>query len=108
MQDKTYVLESTSKKDIDAEIRFLIATAKYDKIDLLNLSIAKQSSKDELNRILYSVTKVLAGLKKSGEIAFFLKSDQMDEDSREVNYLKNKFSSIDTALINSVDVFVML
>ena len=108
MQDKTYAIEGTTKTELDTEVKFVIATSKYDKVDLLKFSIDITNEENESARIASVLTKVLSNLKKNGIIKFYVKSEDILCDSTEANYLRNKFPHIEVNCNNANYIYVML
>lgn len=105
---KTYTLDGSCKKDFDTEIRFDIASARYDGCDLVMLSFINDDSEEENTRLLSCITRVLSSLKKAGNIKFFVKPSQMLERTTEAEYIVNKFPELTNVRAEYTDIYVKL
>ena len=105
---KTFTLEGSCKKEFDTEIKFDLASAKYDGADLIKLSFKKTDSSEEDNRLLSCISRVLNSLKKSGNISFFVKPEQMAGTTTEAQYIINKFEDAINIREDFIDVFVKI
>ena len=105
---KSYLLEGSCKKEFDTEIKFDIASAKYDCADLIMLSFKKTDSAEEDNRLLLCISRVLNSLKKSGAISFFVKPEQMAGATTEAQYIINKFEDRIQIRDDYVDIYVKI
>ncbi len=88
---KTYCLEGSCKREFDTEIKFNLASAKYDGANLVRLSIMKSNDENENCRLLSCVSKVLSSLKKQGTVNFFVKPEQMEQNTTEAEYITNLY-----------------
>ena len=105
---KKYFLGGSCKKDFDTEIKFYLASAKYDGADFVLLSIQKVSDEVENSRLASCVSRVLNTLKKTGSVKFFVRSDQLEKNTTEAEYILNKFPSQLTVNEKYLDIYVKI
>ena len=87
----SFKLVGQSQTELNTELRFLFASAKVDKNELLRLDLPLGDSEKENSRINTCVIKVLRVLKKDGVIAFYVNREGFLAGSTEAIYLQNKF-----------------
>ena len=102
----TYNLQGSCKKDFDTEIKFNLATARYEGADLIVFSINKREDEEENTRLLSCIYKILGTVKKAGTISFFVKPEQMEQNTTEAEYIKNKYADYLTFSDNLIYVYV--
>ena len=86
---KTYYLEGSCKREFDTEIKFNLASAKYDCANLVKFSIKKRDDDSENCRLISCISKVLSSLKKQGTVDFYVKPEQMEQNTTEASYITN-------------------
>lgn len=87
-----FELSGDCRKDFDTEIRFNIATANYDNVDLVKIKLPKREEQRECDRLISCVSRVLGALRKAGTIQFYLTPSMMQKMTTEAQYVHNKFS----------------
>lgn len=105
---KTYCLEGSCKRDFDTEIKFNIASAKYDGVNLLKFSIKRRIDDSENCRLMSCITKVLSSLKKQGRVNFFVKPEQMEQNTTEAEYITNLFGGEIAPQKDFLDIYVKI
>ncbi len=101
---REYKLTSDSQNSLNTEIRYTVASAKADGIELLNLVVATSNNEDESARIFQATIKVLKAMKRDESIQFYHKSESIGSDTTEASFLLNKYGSYITgsSLHNSI------
>lgn len=98
-------LTGTKSELIKTEILFFIAKTKTDKSDILKINI--NADTDALTQRMTNATaNFLKKTKTSKKIQLFIKSDEIDNQSAESRYLRNKFPEI--SLFNREEVFFLV
>ncbi len=84
-------LSGACYSELNTEIRYLIASAKVDGIELIEfvLTTADESDADRVQHIMIRIARAM---KRSGEIEFYLKSTDISSDTTEASFLMNKYS----------------
>ena len=92
MEYKRICLTASEAEDFVTELRFEIASARCDGIQVLRIDI-EESFGDEGGRKFYSyLTKILRSMKQKGIIQFFAFPDNFRRNSTEAVFLLNKYS----------------
>lgn len=86
---KTIEIESDRTIDVDTEIKFSIATARVEKIELLRFDVKKDS--DLFGKIYNASIKVLKKMKNQGTIQFIATPKSFAEENAEAEFLINKY-----------------
>ena len=87
------LLTATKSELVKTEILFFIAKAKTDKSDLLKITISADN--DALSQKMANFANTyLKKEKSSKKIQLFIKSEEIDNQSAESRYLRNKFPEI--------------
>lgn len=107
MKYESYILEGSSPKELNIEIRFNLASAKVDGAELVSLSL---SPKDDTNavRLMSGVTKVLGAMRKKNLIQFFVLSDSLSNETAESAYITNKYRDFVVSIDHQNTVFVKI
>ncbi len=87
-----YSLTGSCQTDLNTEIRFLLATAKVDGVELVKFSFPTSANEKENSRIVCCVIKVMRTVKREGIIQFYVNREGFALNSTEASYLLNKFS----------------
>lgn len=80
-----------NRSELNTELRFLFASAKVDKIELLRLDPTLTDNEKENARINSCIIKVLRAVKKEGLIAFYVNREGFAAGSTEAIFLHNKY-----------------
>ena len=87
-----YNLSFEEKASLETEIRFIVATAAVEGLELLALAFPIESEAEgKKNETL--LKRSLNTLKREGKITFYKNLDLLDDGSTESEFLKNKYSS---------------
>ena len=96
--------------DLDTEIKFAIASARVDNIELLRFDMNREA--DDFIKFYNYVLKILRKMKSSGHIQFMATPSAFSNSDREAEFLKNKYSDYLKEIPNCSDqsayVFVKL
>ena len=87
-----FELSGSCKRDFNTEIRFNIASARFDNADLVKIIIPSKDETRENNRLLSCVTRILGTLKKEGIIQFYITHSDLKKMTTEAQYVINKYS----------------
>lgn len=90
---RKYVLSGECQADLNTEIRYLLAAARVDGLDLVRLDFPKGDSEKDSSRIACCVIKVMRAVKRDGCIQFYVNKEGFAQGSTEASYLMNKFST---------------
>ena len=101
-----FELSGNCKRDFDTEIRFNIASARFDSADLVIIKLPKKESDNENKRLLSCVSRTLGSLKKEGIIQLYLTPLGFSKMTTEAQYIINKFSNYVTEDQNSIHIYV--
>ena len=85
-------LTGTCLSELDTEIRFNIANARQDEVELIRLSLAVAPSDTDAKRISNCVIKIIRSMMKVDLIEFFINEDDINSSSTEAEFLLNKYS----------------
>ena len=105
----SFKLLGQNRVELNTEMRFLIASAKVDGLELLRLDLSLTDSEKENGRINSCVIKVLRSLKKDGIIEFYVNREGFLANSTESIFLQNKYGEyIEANASESASVYVKL
>ena len=82
-----FILEGSTLKDLNTEIRYDLATARVDGKELVCFS-SKNEDADAFGLAL----RVLRGLKREGSLQFFVLHKALSQQAQEAAYIMNKYS----------------
>ena len=85
---REHKLSELKYSDLETEIKFEIAGARADGIQLLNLIIEDTND----GKTLPSVKRILKNMEKSKAIEFYVESSRLNESDTKVQFLYNKFN----------------
>lgn len=86
---KTVDIQSDRPVDIDTEIKFSIATARVENIELVRFDIRKDE--EALSRIYNACIKCLKKMKNQGNIQFIATRKSFVNSNAEAEFLINKY-----------------
>ena len=86
---KTIVIQAERPIDIDTEIRFDIATARAEDVELLRFDINKRE--DSWQKIQNAAIKVLKKMKSASQIQFIATQLSFANSNAEAEFLINKY-----------------
>ena len=105
----TFNLSSDKSMDIDTEIRFAIATARADGMELLRFDIKRE---DDILKSFNATIRILKKMKLSGQIQFIATPSSFTNSDAEAEFLRNKYpqclGNISIVSGNEAFVFVKL
>ena len=82
----SFTLEGETTREIDTEIKYMIASARTDGAELVSFRSGGE--------VFATVLKILRGLKKSGAVQFFVVADELLSGGRESEFLLNKYGEL--------------
>lgn len=95
--------------DMDTEIKYNIVNAAYEGGELVIFRIKKRNEDKENSRLSFCAVKVLRGLKRAGNIQFFLNDDGLLDSTTEASYLINMYPDIREMISGDyISIFVKL
>lgn len=87
----SYNLCGSNQSEISTEIKFLLASARFDGVELLRFVYETNETDREAKR-LYNITlKVLRSLRARKSIQFFVLPESFAESTTEAEFLLNKY-----------------
>ena len=86
-----YILTGNCQIDYDTEIRFLCATAKVEKKDLVRFNIKMSEDESENKRLHSCALKVLRTMRKNKNIQFFVTAEGFSRSVTEAEYIINMY-----------------
>ena len=93
MNLKKCVLEHMDLEYLMTELRFNIAAARAEKVELLMLELATEDERSRRRRYT-SVLFRLRQLKREGTVQFFATEDDFADNTTEADYLLNKYPEL--------------
>lgn len=93
---------------ITTEILFFITSAKTLSCDLIKLKIKPIENEERDAKRLLMINKILKSIKKRGLIQLAVMSSEFDNKSTEVDYLRNKYSDLQSIFQSDNNVFFIL
>ena len=92
------VLNGKSRKQLDTEIKYTVAAARADGFEVVRLDIDAPKDSPDARRLSVCTQQVLRTMKREGRVQFFIPFSELEGDSTEAEYLKNKYSDSILAL----------
>lgn len=89
----SYALDGNCRSELNTELRFLFAGARFDGEELVRLELPLGDDEKENARLSGSVIKVLRTLKKENVIQFYVNKEGFAVSSMEASFLLNKYGS---------------
>ena len=86
---KIVQIKSERPIDIDTEIKFSVATARAEKVELLRFDLARDP--ESLGRAYNAASKLLRRMKGQGNIQFIATSKSFTDSNAEAEFLINKY-----------------
>ena len=99
-----FELEGSKPREIETEIRFIIASERASGADILCLLTSRKEdqSESEIKKNAACVNKLLKTMKREQGIRAFAFVDGFDEGDTDCAYLLNKYPEIDLGIENAV------
>ena len=91
MKFREEIISGNNQAELQTELRYIIAAAKADGLELIRLVPKPCDEERESSRIYACVTKVLRAVKKDGKIQLFISEPQIFEANTEGQYIRNKY-----------------
>ena len=104
MQYKEINLISKSVSDVLNEIKFEIATARAEEVELL---IVKYLGNDGFSRFLSKVTPALRRMKQKRLVQLYAAPDNFERGGTESVYLKNKYPELFQDILSMKDEMIL-
>ena len=89
----SYALDGNCRSELNTELRFLFAGARFDGEELVRLELPLGDDEKENARLSGSVIKVLRTLKKENVIQFYVNKEGFSLNSTEASFLINKYGN---------------
>ena len=105
---KKYVLSAEKYSDIEIEIKFEIAKARVDGIQLIAFLLPIDNDEPDFTAVNNSVTRILRILSKNKKIEFYLSETELENDGTRQYFLKNKFSDCLKRLLGEQPLYFQL
>jgi hypothetical protein len=83
-------LTGQNQIELDTELRFILAGARVDGVDLLRIDFDENA--EDILRIVGCAVKVLRSIRKERIIQFFLDNKLLDKKSTEAEFIINKYA----------------
>ena len=99
-------LTSSDRCGLSTEIRFAIASATVDQLELLAISYHKTLDQSIDKRMISAIARILSAIKRDGKLSFYITYDSLSGASTEAEFLKNKYS--EQLNMDTSDKFVFL
>ena len=87
----SYKLNGTNQNEISTEIKFLLASARFDGVELMRFVYETNEADGEARRLHNIVIKVLRSLRARKNIQFFVLPEGFSESTTEAEFLLNKY-----------------
>ena len=99
-----FELEGSKPREIETEIRFIVASERASGSELVCLWVCRKDSTDEaeIKKNAAYVNKLLKTMKREQSIRAFAFVDGFDEGDTDCAYLLNKYPEIDLGIENAV------
>ncbi len=85
-----FMLNGDCFASLNTEIRFLVASARVDNAELMEIYLKKTEDSND-RRILSCICKVLKGMMRSSDIQFYVIDKSLDSSETEAAFLRNKY-----------------
>ena len=89
-----YTLKGNGMVDYDTELRFEMAKAKVEQLELVIIRFRANNGEKDRSRLSTCVTKILRALRKQGAIQFFVPAKGFDDNTTEAQFLINKYGEV--------------
>ena len=86
-----YKLNGANQNYISTEVKFLLASARFDGVELMKFVYQTNDTDREPTRLRNVVIKVLRSMRAKKNIQFFVLPEDFDKESTECEYLLNKY-----------------
>ena len=91
-----FELSGTNQKELNVELRFLLATARADGRELVKFVTRSPSQSRDEERLRSCILRVLRALRNDGVFQFFIFDKELATEVEEAEYLRNKYSELIT------------
>lgn len=91
---REFVLTGNCIAELDTEVKFNIAGARVDGVELVRLDLRLTGDDRDNSRRERCLIKVLRSIKRNGTIQFFVTGQDFETLTTEAEFLKNKYSNI--------------
>ena len=92
MKYLSFELLGSCMRDYNTEIRFDVASAKYDNAELISFTIPRIDDEKESSRLYSCAIKVIGTLMREGLIQFYVSPEHMRSGATQAEFIKNKYS----------------
>ncbi len=87
-------LDGTCRAELDTEVKFNIAGARAEKIELVRLDLPLTEDERNNSRLLCCLIKVLRTMMRNGTIQFYVTDDGFSASTTEAEFLDNKYHGL--------------
>lgn len=104
MKIEAFTLKAETLPLLKTEILYLIASSRASDMEIIRFDVEADSS----DRIISYAIKILKSLKKQGKVGVFISAQDIIGESKEAEYLKNKYPELLAYAENEKSVIVKL
>ena len=108
MLAKNIILNGKNRKQLDTEIKYMVASARTDGFEVVRLDIDEPQDSPDARRLSVCTMQVLRSMRREGSVQFFIPYKELESDSTEAEFLKNKYLDSIEALSGTGNYFVKL
>ena len=101
MKIHTYILKGKNNGEISTEIKFHLASARFDGAELIRFVYDNGESEKEASRLYNVIIKILRSLKLKSSFQFFVTPLNFEEGRTECEFLLNKYPEHFSDAVNS-------
>ena len=94
MKFSTCMLKETTKKELNTEFMFTLATARVDAVEILLLDFSPCEDRKVFARTHNQTIKMLRAQIQKGSVEFFVTKEGFEKSTTEAFYLINKFPEL--------------
>jgi len=84
-------LDGKCSAELDTEVRFNIAAARVDGVELARLVLPFGGDERDNSRVLFCLTKVLRAMMREGSVQFYETDEGFKTSTTEAKFLENKY-----------------
>ena len=84
-------LTGRCRAELDTEVKFNIASARADRVELVRLSLPLSDDEKDNKRLLCCLIKVLRAMIRDGSIQFYETDEGFESSTTEAKFLDNKY-----------------
>lgn len=100
-------IESKDRDSLKTEVRFIIASASVDQVELLAIELPQIEEEVESKRLRAALARMLSSLKREGRITFYVIAETLSHSSTEAEFLVNKYGEHIAAIESTERVFLV-